>query len=393
VRWPAIVPANVTRAPFILAILLAACCSAAAGAEPAATFPSGDYYRVGRYVPVQPITPPGKPLSISATGAVGAQRYGGDTIIPLLAVGPLADVRLALGARIVDQPVPQLRALRPDQRLVGMATDADDAGRLLSELFPAKAIVRTPLDRVDPLPGPALAWTGLDAVLLDPSTAARISTEQLTTLRAGGVAVAIRVDARPTGDWPWQQRGAWWALPPDAAAAVDIVQPDRYMPAGDLAGAPSWSRKAVVALLTCFALAAVGLSLWRSRRAWILVIALALVASGGLWFWNLAQPMSAARAVEERSGEWIDRYTLHVARADGDVRHAIVPEAAAAWPILFSPNHGRDVNLVLECRGDGTPERFVAYLKRGQSLVILERIAKPATPSPSPATGPAIRTR
>jgi hypothetical protein len=148
-----------------------------------------------------------------------------------------------------------------------------------------------------------------------------------------------------------------------------------------------------VALLTCFALAAVGLSLWRSRRAWMAVVALGVVAAGGMWFWNLAQPKSAARAVEERSGEWIDRFTLHVARADGDVRHAIVPEAAAAWPILFSPRHAREAHLALECREDGAPKRFVAYLKRGQSLVILERIPKPATPSPSPVTAPAARTR
>jgi hypothetical protein len=388
-----IVSANVTRTPFILALLLAACCSVPAGAEPAVTFPLGDYYRVGRYMPVQPILRPGKAFSLSASGAVGAERYGGNMPVPLLAVGPLADVRLALGERIVEQPVPQLRALRPDQRLVGIATDAEDAGRLLRELFPAKAIVRTPLDRVDPFPGPALAWTGLDAVLLDPSTAARVSTEQLMTLRAGGVAVAIRVEVRPAGDWPWQRRGAWWVLPPDESAAVDVVQPDRYTPSGDLAGAPAWSRQVVVALLTCFALAAVGLSLWRSRRAWMAVVALALVAAGGMWFWNLAQPRSAARAIKESSGEWIDRYTLHVARADGDIRHAIVPEAAAAWPILFSPNHAREAHLALECREDGAPERFVAYLKRGQSLVILERIPKPATPSPSPATAPAARTR
>jgi hypothetical protein len=276
---------------------------------------------------------------------------------------------------------------------VGVATDADDAGRLLSELFPAKAVVRAPLDRVDPLPGPALAWTGLDAVLLDPSTAARVSTDELTTLRAGGVAVAIRADARPAGEWPWQRRGAWWVLPPDESAAVNVIQPDRYVSAGDLAGAPSWSRRVVVVLLTCFALAAVGLSLWRSRRAWILVVVLDIVAAGGMWFWILAQPRSAARAVDERSGEWIDRYTLHVARADGDVRHAIAPEAAAAWPILFSPNHARNVNVTLECRTDGAPDRFVAYLKRGQSLVILERIPKRSTPSQRPATAPAGRTR
>jgi hypothetical protein len=400
----------VTRAPFHLAAVAVAFICAGVRADTTGmvsgpprgvTFPLGEHYRLGRYVPAVVQSPGEKAATLSAAGAMSLHVPGGTAAaVPLLAVGSLRDARLAIGKRAVEQEFAPFQPLRPDQRLVGVATDAEDAGRLLGELFPAKAIVRAPLGRIDPLPGPAMAWTGLDAVLLDPSTAARISTEQLTTLRAGGVAVAIRVDARPAGDWPWQRRGAWWVLPPDESAAVDVIQPDRYAPAGDLAGASVRSRQVIVALLACFAIAATALSLWRSRRAWIAVVALGLATGGGVWLWSVTQPKSATRVVDEQPGEWRDRYTQYVARADGEVRHVIDNSAAAAWPILFSPGHARGVNLTLECRADGTPEAFVAHLKRGQSLVILERsraaavAAAPAvTPSPSPATAPATRPR
>jgi hypothetical protein len=398
------VTANVSRTPFHIAVLLVAGIGASIRADVVGmvespprgvAFPLGEHYRVGRYVPAIVQAPGDKPATLAAGGAVGVQVPAGTaTAVPLLAIGTLSDARLALGKQPVDQPVSQLRPLRPDQRLVGVATDVEDAGRFAGDLFPAKAVVRAPLGRIDPLPGSAMAWSGLDAVLLDPSTAARVSMEQLTTLRAAGVAVAIQVDARPAGDWPWQRRGAWWVLPPDESAAVDVIQSDRYAPVGELAGASRRSRQIVVALLACFAIAAVGVSLWRSRRAWVGVVALSAVAAGGIVAWNSLQSKNAELVVEQQSGEWLDRYTQHVARADGEVRHAVAPNVAGTWPILFSPNHARDVNLVLHCRPDGTPDAFVARLKRGQSLVFLERVRAAApTPAPAPATAPATRTR
>jgi hypothetical protein len=386
-------PANVKRLLLHLVALIFACPCAAYEVDPAVTFPLGEHYRIGRYVPAQLQTPPGQPASILASGAVGAELPDGNAMAPVLVVAALNDVRLSLGNQAIEPRLSPLRVLRPDQRLAGIATDADDAGKLLRELFPAKAIVRAPLGRTEPLPGPAMAWTSLDALLLDPSAAARVSVEQLTTLRASGVAVAIRVDARPASDWPWQQRGAWWVLPPDESASVDVVQPDRYAPAGDLAGASTHVRQVIIASLACFALAIIAISLWRLRRAWVAGVAVSVLVACGVCLWMTTQPTSATRVVEGRSGDWSDRYTQHVARADGEVGHVIDANAAAAWPILFSPNHARDVNLALQCRADGTPAAFVARLKRGQSLVFLERSRVAVTPAPSPATAPATRTR
>jgi hypothetical protein len=129
----------------------------------------------------------------------------------------------------------------------------------------------------------------------------------------------------------------------------------------------------IIAALTCFALVVIGASLWRSRRAWIAVVVLGIVASVGIALWNASQPKSASRVREENHGVWLDRYKQHVARADTEIRHPIPADAAAVWPILFSPTHGRDVTLTLICRPDGTPEAFVARLKRGQAIMFLDR--------------------
>jgi hypothetical protein len=392
----------VTLASFHLAVLVIGCSWAVAGAQtagiesdpgPGVTFPLGERYRIGRYVPARLHSPPGVPATVAGPGAVGVELPDGNNMAPVLAVGPLHDLGIAVHE---GQPVAVTQSLRPlevDQRLVGVVTGMEDVGEVVAELFPSKSIIRVPVDRFDPLPGPALAWNSLDAVILDTASAARISSQQLETLRAAGTAVAIRTEAKPAGDWPWQRRGAWWVLPRDEAAVVDVIQPDRYAPAGDLAGASARSRQAIVALLACFAIAAIGVSLWRSRRAWIGVVALGLVAAAGVWMWSSTQPKSATLVVEQQSGGWRDRYTQHVARADGEVRHVIDGNSAAAWPILFSPNHAGDVNLTLKCEAVGKPYAFVAHLKRGQSLVFLERSPAAATPSPSPATAPGARTR
>lgn len=380
-------------------MLLVACVGARVRAD--VTFPLGEHYRIGRYVPVVIHAPGEKTATLSAAGGVPVHVPGGTaTAVPLLSVGTLSEVRLALDDQPAVESAQQLRPLRPDQRLVGVATDADDAGGLLRELFPAKAIVRAPLGRVDPLPGPAMAWTGLDALLLDPSTAARASLQQLTTLRAGGVAVAIRVDARPAGDWPWQRRGAWWVLPPDESLAVDVIQPGRYAPAAHAAGAPVKFRQVIVGALACFALLAIAASLWHSRRAWLVVIALSIVAAGAIVAWNIGQPTSASvGGGQDRTGPWLNQYVQYVGRAEGDVRDRIVPGTPLGWPVLYSPSHASNVSLTLECAADGTPRAFVARLKTGRSIAFAYRFYEPSsatpstTPSPGPATAPATRTR
>jgi hypothetical protein len=341
---------------------------------------SAQHYRVGRYFPVRADELPGiDPTAVVAT-VVPDRPRSPETIVPVLAIHKFAGPS---------------HALEGDERLIGAA--APDAS-LATELFPGRKIIQLPLEPADPLPGPAIAWGVLDAVLLDTAAAVRVSAQQIETLLASGTVVAIRIEAKPGGDWAWQRRGAWWVAQPEGRTVVQIVQPGRYAPADESAtGTPIELRRVVIVSLACFAIAVIATSLWRDRRGWVVVVAVSIVCVGVIAWRNARQPTAASIGGEQLvNGPWVDVYAQNVARADGEVRHAITPGVAAAWPILYSPSHARDVGLTLECRADGTPAAFSAHLKRGQSIVFLDRIrTKPGstTPSPLPATAPAARTR
>jgi hypothetical protein len=207
-------------------------------------------------------------------------------VLPVLVVG-------AIEGPLAPAIFPQsMRPLADPERLVGVLGSPD--ALLTSTLFPGHQVVTVSLDVADPLPGPAIAWTGLDALLLDEPAAARVTEAQLATLLAGGTAVAIRTEARPGGAWPWTPQGAWWVVRPDRAAHVELIQPERYaLASADDAGAPAAFRRTVVLALVAFTLAAMLASLWRSRRAWVGVVVLAVLASIGLAVWRSRQPTSS----------------------------------------------------------------------------------------------------
>src|SRR5205807_2470341 len=80
-----------------------------------------------------------------------------------------------------------------------------------TQLFGAGTI-SIPLDSADPLPGPAVAWTALDGVVLDAAAMARIDHDRRSTLLAGGVVLAVAADAMPDTVWPWRREGSLWVL-------------------------------------------------------------------------------------------------------------------------------------------------------------------------------------
>ena len=378
-----------------LVLLSAVLATRPAGAYEPLSFPLGDHYRIGRFLPVRVLVGPVQ-FRVTAAGGVPVtldrRRDEVQAVVPMLAVKSLGQITTAVADRGRSPVKHTLRPLEPDERLIGTNVDAEEVDAVARELFPGRRIVREGLSSTDPLPGSALAWQTLDAVVLDQAAAARVSEPQLETLRASGTGVAVRADARPRGDWPWQRRGAWWVLPPDESAAASVVQPDRYLPPGDAIGAPVRFRRVLFGSLVCFALAVLAASLWRSRHAWVVVVLLSVAAAASVAVWNVNQPTSVALVTEDQVGPWRDRYTQYVARADAEIRHPISDAEAAAWPVLFSHRHAPD--LTLDCRADGMPDAFVAKLKRGQSLVFLDRSLMPGVmPTPATATSPAAPPR
>src|SRR3954465_1402556 len=145
------------------------------------SMPLGGYWRPGRYMPLR-VTARDAGISVEIGGegviAVRVSLRDGrfDGIVPVLA---LSD------PRIHNQPT---RQLRPEQRLVGFTTiDIPFA----QDLFPGTTIVPIQLAAGDPLPGAAVAWETLDAVVLD-NTISNVTEEKLRELGTCGVIVAWR---------------------------------------------------------------------------------------------------------------------------------------------------------------------------------------------------------
>lgn len=392
-------------ATVIFALIVA--CASARGATVRVEFPLGEHYRVGRFLPVRVHADIGDAtLLVGGPGTIPIQWKPGrtprDAIVPLLAVLPVETVTYSFGSRSDDgaDVAQRFRALADDERLIGTTIDSADSDELERELFPDQRVVDVSLDLADPLPGPPAAWGALDAVLLDPASAARVTERQVATLLASGTTIAIQSSEKPGGNWPWRRVGAWWVAQPAPAGPDSLLQPEAYnvLAAGSARGWPASFRRTIFLACGAFCLAAMGASLWRSKRAWLAVAALSLTTAGAIALWRPRQDTAALTVggVSVASPQFTQRdiWWYRVANATGSSEHSFQTDASAdavVRPVFASPRHFRSIDIRLACRPDGPPLEYVAQLHRDQSVVFLERSISPTSKSSRSETsyGPA----
>jgi hypothetical protein len=370
----------VIRRLVTIALALAFLPPLTARGEATVSFPLGEHYRIGRYVPVRVtgVNPGATPLRLHAEGAVTTEVTASagqvNATVPLLAVTRLDELQWS--AADADHPSAQnFRALGDDERLVG-AADPDES--LASQLFPGKRIHTVRLDLADPLPGSATAWGALDAVLLDAAAAARVTEQQVATLLAAGTAVAIRSDARPGGPWPWERRGPWWVVRLDLAGPRGVIEPDAYAPvAGRAVGWPRSFRRQLTFALIAFAIAAVAASLWKSKWTWAAVVLICVGATAVVVMSRQDQvPIRTTdAAVLVRANGWgqDDEWSYYTAVVPGESTMTPAP-GELIRPIFSSNRHFQTTNIALDCDGDGAPMRFRFSLRRDQSIAFLRRV-------------------
>jgi hypothetical protein len=384
---------------FLLPVLFA---TSSAGAGVELSFPLGQHYRAGRYVPVRIVATDvaGRDLTLGGPGAVpveiSVESAHADVLVPMLVVTSIETITCAIsgGGGGVDAKQ-ALTALGRDERLVGMTTVGPESQSLVADLFPGMRIRNVALSPTDPMPGPPLAWGALDAVLLDSAGAARMTDEQVATLVAAGTTVAVRNEGRPRGDWPWHRHGSWWLARADPAGPRDVIEMAAYEPvAGRDFGWSQSFRKTVVLVCAGFSAAALAASLWRSRRSWIIVVAVGIASAGALAWWRAGQrpSRSALGAVVVESAAWVqsDEWSYDIAIATGDAEPRWVLHDRVVAPIFASERHYRAVDVSLNCRSDGTPEAFRQRLIRDQRLAFLSREVwpRPADQSGNAAHAP-----
>jgi hypothetical protein len=315
------------------------------------------------------------PITLSADGSIPTEYRptgNADVIVPwLMVTGSPRDARV-LGA---TNPNLALRPLADDERLVAFAGDESDIAR---DLFPDQKLVTVQLDLSRPVLDPAQAWEVLDAIVLSPAVADRVTDAQREMLASAGVILAIRSRQPPDARWPWKQHGDYWVLRHDPVGSIGIIEPSAYAPTyGWERGWPTAFRRQLLVAAAVFVLLAVAVTLWRSKWTSPAFVALCALWAGVLVMWNARRsPVLTLSGGVMVLGD-------HVAQVDvwhwlSPIRatDAQFPIAGLCHPILPDPKHADQIRLRLICGPDGSPQAFSFHLERGQSLAFLTRLLR-----------------
>jgi hypothetical protein len=379
-------------AAIVLAIL--SCFTSICSAQPSVTLPLEGWYRVGRYMPARlgrTENAASTPIStISATGAVPTEfefRGNASTIVPLLIYSAEAGQLAIDQSPFTNTP---LRALASHQQLVAVAGGGD---RLSGKLFPGELIVIIHVDPLDPLPGPALAWQTLDALIIDGPWPGSFDIHKLPGLLAGGTEVAVRSPDRPNDALPWEAIDGGWVLRPPIVGPLGCDGSDEaYVPV--MAWHPDLTapeRHRVVLFGVLFSLAALACFLLPRRSSLPVLIVVTFGAMIGIVWWQVASA-STDRAggdviVEHNRMTQLDHWQFVTSRGTASAQFDCID---ATWPIFADAQQAPRLGLSLYWSGDGGRFRF--SLPRDGKLAFVSRVLQPYAPVSTTAVPSSIET-
>jgi hypothetical protein len=338
----------------------------------AVRLPLDGYFRPGQCMPVL-IEANHTGLTIRADGIVPTEVAAGrNGIVPVLVPGSSAGTIEGTA----------LRPLGPNERLVGFTAEPFELAR---ELFPGATIIPVRLDPSRPLPGPALAWEALDAVILDSAP----DPAQLPDLLATGIDIAVRSDAAPDARWPWQRFGDAWVLRVESSGPDGVIAgPPAYLPAMSWqSGTPAALRRRIVLAGAVVALLVLSTLLIRSRAGIALTLLAAVLGCAAIEYWRRAQPefrRADGNIIVARGAlAVVDQWTYLSAVTD-------TRERSTSRPVLFDPAQAQRIQLALACEADGSM-RWHCALPRGNRLALLARRVRVVVETavlPDPAQSP-----
>lgn len=351
------------------------CCTSSCFAQQNSPSPLEGWYRTGRYMPVHVDRGASR---ITADGAVPTELDGEDTptkIAPLLMISNDAGKVRIDGATMPGNS--QLHALSSHQQLVAVAGSGD---RLAIKLFPGESIVTIHVDPLDPLPGPALAWQTLDALILDGPWPGSFDLHKLPALLAGGTEIAVRSPDRPDNLLPWESIDGGWVLRPPIDGPIGCDGNDEaYVPVAawqpDLTGA---MRMHVVLAAVLFSLASLA-CLLLPRKISLPSMGMATLGAVlviGWWRSELPKVFCATGnlIVEHRPLRQTDHWQFFTSR------QATAGECDCTgeiWPILTDAADAARLNLSLHWNHDAG--RFTFDLPADQKLAFVTRALEPAS--------------
>jgi hypothetical protein len=347
--------------------------------------------RAGQHVPLELTLDPSRPHTIvgehvqSIELPIGVARV----VVPLLAwqtpPGPLVlqidglDVTLPL-----DPP-------RDDETWIALLAPVEDG--LVRSLAPAGRAVR--VVAIDPALVPMSSLDAFDLVVLDLVARSRLSDDELGTLLASGVTIALRADAvSPDEAFAWTRRGSFHLLTPPRVG-IDALLPDEAVYDAVVGDLPRWPPGFRLVLLA--AAAGVGIVLFAAallpgRGALVAFVIIAVVITAGVATWRATASPAAWTvglidvAVDDTSGR-VDLWTI-LASADETTTTQRVGTSGGVVP--FSRTHLRTLSPVLQCDERGRPVAIRLTLPRQRPVALLARawrrgtFDEPATPASPP---------
>ena len=363
--------------------------SATRAADVAISLPLQGHYRPGRYMPVRLVgqmdSPDGK-LRLAGTSAlmtdVQSSNHRIDCVIPWLSIGNVHDVRWSTSGN--DHPIDlPLSPLDEDDRLIGYAGADPD---ILAKQFPDKKLIRVPLDLTDPLPGEITAWESLDGIVLDASSARRMTEGKIRGLLAAGTVIAIRSSQKPGGGWPWIQQGDCWIARANIAGPTSAYLPQGYEPTEIwLRGWPQSVRRQIMMAAIVFAILVAGAMMWRSKWQLPLIVLLCASATGAGLVWRAREPVGI-----EAGGSIYVRTLDTTQRDDWIYRAALrevdqtIPFMSDSRPVFASRKPPEGLAMRLVCSSDGKPVEFRFHLSPGRTMAFQSRMLVSGRQSLSP---------
>jgi len=338
------------------------------------SLPLNGYYRLGHYMPVR------------FPASAAEFRISADGMVKTVVSNPVGGVAPCFVSRepAPDSPMAvQLHELGLDERLVGIAADAGDIPQIL---FPGQKILTVPLDPVHPLEGSPAAWQTLDAIVMTNSAAASLPRDEINSLLAGGVSLAVSGgdQSAPSAQWPWQPvHGGWILRAP--AAPIAAASDDFYTPiTGWSPGRPPIYRWQIVVFGVILAIAVLLISLLAPRWSGALALLLAIAAIVAAGLWQKFQP-----EYSENGGAIVSPDAVDVWVFDRALLPCVIHKLYRGLLLPIVPVHGGPDAVTLMCDPAGTPTSLDYQLTAGRAGVSLQR----STLIPHPVdTSPEITT-
>ena len=356
-----------------------------------ANLPLSGYYRPGRYMPVQwngRGTIP--PFTLHADAAVatiiGAPDPAG--LAPFLPIGSIDAVSLHSTDGSIDARLP-LHELTPADILIASADDRVALDDVARSLAPGKTATALHLDSANPLPGPAVAYTTIDFLVLTTEQVGNLSDDAVGTLLAGGTVLVVAADAPPNGLWPWRADGRFYVLAgppplsPQSAAGANALY-SSWRP-----GLTEFTRRQAWLMGLAAGLLVVGISLWRSRRMLPAFGVAVVFAVAGISAWQNAQPLVACANADvvlrtpriERTDRWI------IQQCDRPADSIILFDGFTI-PAVENPRQAGDVSVI--CQSTGKPLalrwQFADGPRPPEITIIGHARARAAAAAPTAAT-------